>query len=164
MCIRDRAFLDAVFPSRITFHRGASQRMVLEYARRVQRGEAAPCDLWYIDANHDVPWVWQDFRVVLAAAAFDGYVMADDYSLRYPGVRQAWRAYTERQMISPVDTFMYVDPDPRIGPKGWAIGRWNATALKVINHQVPSNCSSRELWCEFPSDGSASPLPPMNTV
>ena len=145
-----QGFLEALFPARATFHAGYSQRTVPEYLREVQVGAAPPCDLWYVDGNHDVPGVYEDFRHALATAAFDGWIMADDYSLRYPGVRRAWKEFTKRGLVIPTDTYMTKEQLPGgVGYKGWAIGRWNSTALAAINHRLVPNCSAHAVWCEY---------------
>ena len=153
-----QSFLEAAFPSRVTFYPGPSQKTVLQYVQAVQSGEASPCDLWYVDGNHDIPFVWQDFRLVLASAAFDGWLMADDYSKRYPGVRMAWQEYTQRGLVIPTETFMYTSSQPGVGHKGWAIGRWNTTALRAMNRTLPAHCERKALWCDYatspPGDAS----------
>ena len=141
-----RSFLDSLFPNRTQYHRGVSGNTMAEYVRAVQRGTVAPCDLWYLDGCHE-PYrcVHDDFRNALASAAFDGWVFVDDWSARYPPIQFNWAQYVAAGFIVPVENYTYIDP--KAGPKGWVIGRWNSTALRQIDHRLPHvNDSCRGYW------------------
>ena len=176
-------FLNAAFPNRTSFHKGRcrwirararalprfqssslfliapsrcscrSEDTLRELAKEVRHARAPPCDLWYIDGCHDTKCMREDMRHALVAASFDGWVMADDYSKRFPGVRAIWDLYEEKGLLTTVKKVMYMGENTEynrnVGPKGWAIGRWNATALRRINHRLPQNCSLNQHFCEF---------------
>ena len=48
-----RSLLEALYPGRISFHKGMSFSTVPRYAARVKAGQEPPCDLWFIDGGHD---------------------------------------------------------------------------------------------------------------
>ena len=49
-------------------------------------------------------------------------------------------------LIIPMEKHAYT-PSRHIGPKGWAIGRWNTSALARINHRLPRDCAPHA--CNF---------------
>ena len=79
-------------------HRGNSRQTVRDLARRVERGEEAACDLWFLDGAHSRLFA-RDLPNALAAAAPGALVMVDDVSARFPKVQHVWQSFISKGLL-----------------------------------------------------------------
>lgn len=126
-----RAFLEAVYPGRASFHIGNSKETFFAHAAMVASGNHAPCDLSFIDGMHRGRLPGRDMKNAITSSNTDplAWMFADDCSSRFPDVKRAFRQiatdsieanYTRRWLVKP----------PPAGLKGWCFGRVRASAVQ----------------------------------
>lgn len=94
-----RACLDEVerrYPGRVVLHKGDSKFTGRAFAEKVQRGQARPCDIFFIDGLHSNPQVYWDFHTAVNATRPGGLIMADDTTALFKTVLKMWQMHTAR--------------------------------------------------------------------
>jgi len=88
-----RAFVDALFPGRMTYFKGSTlsaNSSLAAYARRVESGLEPPCELFFVDGHHTRSAAESDLRHALRASTVGSIVVGDDCTRRFPGVLHAF--------------------------------------------------------------------------
>ena len=120
-----RAFIEAIYPSRVQFFIGDSRETVAHYAKRVAAGLEPPCDLWYVDGLHSDNGPSADLHNALRASSPRAYVIADDCTRRFIAVKTAFNQHKDAGTIYNV-THGYRKL-PYIGDKAWCAGWFNTS-------------------------------------
>ena len=115
-------FIEQQYPGRVEFIKGPSQVTVPQYIRRFQQGSAPSCDIWFIDGDHGHQAPHVDLSNAMQVASDDAIIIADDCTVRFPAVRQAWRDLLATGRIQDAWNHTLYAPAPH-GHKGWCVGR-----------------------------------------
>lgn len=98
-----QAFVQRLYPGRLTFHKGNSMQTMPKHAASVEADASPPCDLWFIDGGHEARVPRSDMESAWRAARDGALVIADDCTGRFQDVRNAWRAMIAQGKIVPLN-------------------------------------------------------------
>ena len=87
-----QAFIHALYPGKMVYHRGDSMKSLPKHSARVQSGMEAPCDIWYIDGGHTGKVPFSDLEHAWLSSHDGTIIVADDCTSRFQDVRTAWRS------------------------------------------------------------------------
>ena len=121
-----RQLANATFPGRVVFHDGDSIPTLHAYAADVKAGKALPCDLWYIDGQHQGKWPHLDLEHAIAASHNGTLLIMDDCTAKWPAVVSGWvKALAAGHEIQPVPRESVVLPN-KLGYNrtGWCAGMY----------------------------------------
>lgn len=118
-----RAWIDSVYPGRVSFYKGRSSDTVPRYIKEVQAGTQPMCDVWFVDGDHSRGAPLVDLKNALQSASVGATIIADDCTRRFPAVQVAWRAMLAQGSISHAFNRTMSLPPPG-GLKGWCVGRY----------------------------------------
>ena len=124
--VGSRGFIQALFPGRVDFHAGDSRKTLKAYADQVQSGAARPCDLSFIDGNHNHGFPGPDMKHAINASRIGSLIVADDATVKFPAVLLVWKKLTEvTKQVQPLDCHAqavcmlrnrsFVACDPKLG-------------------------------------------------
>ena len=117
-----RAALERAYPGRTQFFQGKSQIQVPLYADLVRRHMQPPCDLWFVDGDHEHGAIL-DMRAALTVSSDGALLVADDCSTRHRKVMHAFRQLVEEgHLVDAWNSTVHL-PHPT-GTKGWCVGRF----------------------------------------
>ena len=117
-----RAALERAYPGRTQFFQGKSQIQVPLYADLVRRHMQPPCDLWFVDGDHEHGAIL-DMRAALTVSSDGALLVADDCSTRHRKVMFAFRQLVEEgHLVDAWNSTVHL-PHPT-GTKGWCVGRF----------------------------------------
>lgn len=131
-----RAYVELLYPGRVTFYSGNSAVTLLQYVTQVAAGVEPPCDLWFIDGDHRKAGAVRDFRNAMASSSELAWVVADDCTSRYPAVRASFDNYVNQGHIlrGTVRKTTVLG-----GRKGWCIGQVNhSSRLRLSGASGPA--------------------------
>lgn len=98
-----QAFVHALFPGRLTFHRGDTMATLPKHAALVEAGRERPCDLWFVDGGHSGRVPYSDLEHAWRSAHDGTVIVADDCTGRFQDVRNAWHRMLSEGKIVPLN-------------------------------------------------------------
>jgi len=116
-------FLSYLFPNRFTYIEGDSSITMRKFIDTIKEGKNKPCDLFSIDGRHSFEGAYEDFNNAKLASVPRGFILADDYTDSFPGVKRAWDLAKRENLIEEIECSGLVQ---RVNgfDKGWCYGRF----------------------------------------
>lgn len=131
-----RAFIEALYPGRATFHIGDSKHTMGRYMRDVRNGTEPPCDLWFVDGAHHGSRVEPDLRHAVASSAPAAWLLADDCTRRFRPVLKGYAQLVHTRRVYNVSRHWNEYGQPG-GLRGWCMGQVN-TSVPGLWHFNPN--------------------------
>ena len=115
----------SMYPGRVAFHDGDSRTTVAEYASAIAKGLERPCDLAYVDGNHQRIFPLADIVNSLRSSHNGTILIADDCTRHWPAVPTAYDTAVQNGHLRPMREVIPNDVLPTkfsYNRTGWCAG------------------------------------------